>query len=71
MYIAVVCKGDGQALSERSNNSWASFMARTRGAAVRKALEANRRWGGKYTVLVGRLLHVAQPRQDYTLRRLN
>jgi hypothetical protein len=71
MYIAVVCKGSGQELSERSNNSWASFMARTRSAAVRKALRANQRWGGKYTVLVGQLRHVAQPRMDYTLRRLN
>lgn len=71
MYIAVVCKGDGQELSQRSNNSWASFLGRTRATAVKKALEANKRWGGQYTVLVGQLRHVARPRMDYTLRRLN
>lgn len=70
MYIAVVCKGPGETSSGRSNKSWASFLGRTRAKAVSRALEANERWGGHYTVLVGELKHVARPRRDYTLLRL-
>jgi hypothetical protein len=74
MYIAVVCKGvnkNGTPIASlRSNSSWCSFIESTRGAAVRKALEANDRWGGDYTVLVGELKHVARPKRDYTLQRL-
>jgi hypothetical protein len=71
MYIAVVCKGPNELESARGNNSWASFLGRTRASAITKALKANERWGGQYTVLVGELKHVARPRRDYTLRRLN
>ena len=71
MYIAVVCKGPNQTESDRTNNSWASFLSSTRAGAITKALKANDRWGGRYTVLVGELKHVARPRRDYTLRRLN
>jgi hypothetical protein len=70
MYIAVVCRGTSEVLSDRQNRSWASFLGQTRNAAVRKALSANERWGGEYTVLVGELRHVARPRKEYSLRRL-
>lgn len=70
MYIAVVCKGPGQLNSARSNDSWTSFLGNTRAQVVKKALDANDRWGGRYQVLVGELKFVARPRRDYTLRRL-
>jgi hypothetical protein len=70
MYIAVVCKGPGELHSARGNKSWASFLGRTRAKAISQALAANERWGGTYTVLVGELKHVARPRRDYTLLRL-
>lgn len=70
MYIAVVCKGPEKIASDRSNNSWASFMGRTRTQAVNKAIKANERWGGHYTVLVGQLKHVAIPRREFSLQRI-
>lgn len=70
MYIAVVCKGRHSLLSDRSNGSWASFVAHTKDAAIELAMDANQRWGGKYTILVGALSEVARPRRDYYLKPL-
>jgi hypothetical protein len=71
MYIAVVCRGPAEPNSLRANNGWASFISEDRSNAVDQALEANRRWGGRYTVMVGRLEFVARPKRSYSLRRLN
>jgi hypothetical protein len=70
MYIAVVCRGPAEPNSLRSNNGWASFISASRNGAVDQALEANRRWGGKYTVMVGELQYVARPKRAYTIRRI-
>ncbi len=70
MFIAVVCKGPNLASSARGNGDWASFINHSKSAAIDRALEANERWGGKYTVLVGELQEVVRPRRDYSLRRL-
>lgn len=70
MYIAVVCKGKHLTTSDRSGGDWASFLAHTKAGAISKALEANERWGNKYTVLVGSLSEVVRPRRDYYLKAL-
>lgn len=70
MYIAVVCKGRNLSQSQRSNGDWSSFIADSKAGAIAKALEANDRWGGSYTVLVGQLSEVVRPRRDYYLKAL-
>jgi hypothetical protein len=70
MYIAVVCKGKNLAASGRSNGDWASFINHSKSVAIERALEANERWGGKYTILVGELHEVVRPRREYYLRSL-
>jgi len=70
MYIAVVVKGKNLTESQRANGDWASFISHTKAGAIAKALEANSRWGGKYTVLVGDLSEVVRPRRDYYLKPL-
>ena len=70
MYVAVVCKGKYSTESERSNGDWASFTSSTKSGAITKALAANERWGGKYTVLVGHLTEVVKPRREYYLSSL-
>ena len=70
MYIAVVCKGKFSTKSSRANGDWASFLSHTKAGAIAKALDANERWGSKYTILVGSLTEVARPRRDYYLSSL-
>lgn len=70
MFIAVICKGKNLAASSRANGDWASFIAHSKTVAIDRALEANERWGGKYTILVGQLEEVVRPRRDYYLKSL-
>ena len=70
MYIAVVCKGKNLTTSSRLNGDWASFINPSKAVAIDRAMEANERWGGKYTVLVGKLEEVVRPRREYYLKSL-
>ena len=70
MYIAVVCKGKNLTGSSRANGDWASFINHSKAVAIDRALEANERWGGRYTILVGELREVVKPRREYYLRSL-
>jgi hypothetical protein len=71
MFIAVVCKGKDLGSSKRPNGDWASFINYSKAVAIDRALEANERWGGKYTVLVGELQEVVRPRRQYVLRSIS
>lgn len=74
MYIAVLGKKSSNGLfateSSRANGDWACFVRHSKSAAIDAALEANARWGAKYSVLVGELTEVAKPRRDYYLKAL-
>ncbi len=70
MYVALLTKGTVRATSARSNGDWAAFMACSKDGAIKRALAANDKWGGGYTVLVGRLTELAKPRRDYYLSSL-
>lgn len=70
MYIAVVCKGNKSTDSSRANGDWASFMSTSKSHAIDRAMDANERWGGRYTILVGELKEVVRPRRHYYLKSL-
>lgn len=74
MYIAVVCKGPkgsiANTLSSRPNGDWASFLSHSKAVAIDRAMEANEKWGGKYSILVGELHEIVKPRRDYYLKSL-
>lgn len=70
MYIAVLCKGKNFPLSGRSNGDWASFISKSKPGAIEMAMQANEKWGGSYTVLVGELSEVVRPRREYYLKAL-
>lgn len=68
LFVAVVVRANGP--SRRALGDWAAFAAETAEDAIGRALEANRQWGGTYTVLVGTLTGRAVPISKYRTERI-
>lgn len=52
-FVAVVCKLDRP--SKLEFGSWVCFIGKTQQEAADKAMDANAKWGGRYTILLGKI----------------